>query len=90
MWVIHSLDPRGHLKPGDLRRRLIEYAEDPYRAPTALQNSESVPGSAMEREVAARRAGLGYRVVPQWRVGHYVIDLVIEKPRKTPRRRVRW
>ena len=29
-------------------------------------------------EVAARLAGLGYRVVPQWKVGHYVIDLVIE------------
>jgi very-short-patch-repair endonuclease len=78
MWVVHSLDPHNHLKPGDLRRRLIEYAEDPYRALTAHENTENVPGSALEREVAARLAGLGYRVVPQWRVGHYVIDLVIE------------
>ena len=78
MWVVHSLDPRSHLRPGDLRRRLIEYAEDPYRVLAALENMESVPGSALEREVAAQLAGLGYRVVPQWKVGHYVIDLVIE------------
>jgi very-short-patch-repair endonuclease/DNA polymerase III delta prime subunit len=78
MWVVHSLDPRRHLKPEDLRRRLIEYAEDPYRALTALENTESGPGSALQKDVAARLAGLGYRVVPQWKVGHYVIDLVIE------------
>jgi very-short-patch-repair endonuclease len=78
MWVVHSLDPRSHLKPGDLRRRLIEYAEDPYRALTDLKNTETVPESVLEREVAARLAALGYRVVPHWKVGHYVIDLVIE------------
>jgi very-short-patch-repair endonuclease len=78
MWVVHSLDPRRHLKPEDLRRRLIEYAEDPYRALTALENTESGPGSALQKDVAARLAGLGYRVVPHWKIGHYVIDLVIE------------
>ncbi|HKW98041.1 MAG TPA: AAA domain-containing protein [Bryobacteraceae bacterium] len=78
MWVVHSLDPRRHLKPGDLRRRLIEYAEDPYRALTQPRSPDKVVGSALEREVAARLAGLGYRVVPQWKVGHYEIDLVIE------------
>ena len=82
MWVVHSLDPRSHLKPGDLRRRLIEYAEDPYRALAANENTENAPGSALEQEVAARLTGLGYRVVPQWRVGHYVIDLVIENDGK--------
>jgi len=78
MWVVHSLDPRGHLRPADLRRRLIEYAENPYRTLSALENTETVAGSALEKEVAARLAGLGYRVVPQWKVGHYAIDLVVE------------
>lgn len=29
MWVVYSVDPRLDLKPGDLRRELIEHAEDP-------------------------------------------------------------
>jgi very-short-patch-repair endonuclease len=78
MWVVHSLDPRSHLRPGDLRRRLIEYAEDPYRARIALGNPGSVAGSMLAGEVAARLARLGYRVIPQWKVGHYLIDLVVE------------
>jgi very-short-patch-repair endonuclease len=78
MWVVHSLDPRSHLRPGDLRRRLIEYAEDPYGARIALGNPGSVAGSMLAGEVAARLARLGYRVIPQWKVGHYLIDLVVE------------
>jgi very-short-patch-repair endonuclease len=82
MWVVHSLDPRSDLRPGDLRRRLIEYAEDPYCALTAL-GGPTVGGSMLAGEVAARLAGLGYRVVPQRKVGHYVIDLVVESNRKS-------
>ena len=65
MWVVHSLDPRSHLRPGDLRRRLIEYAEDPYRVLTAVEAAESLPESVLEREVGAWLVALGYRVVPQ-------------------------
>jgi very-short-patch-repair endonuclease len=78
MWVVHSLDPRSHLKPGDLRRRLIEYAENPYCAVTTPGNRANVPGSMLAGEVGARLAGLGYRVASQRKVGHYVIDLVVE------------
>jgi very-short-patch-repair endonuclease len=81
-WVIHSLDPRGQLRPGDLRRRLIEYAEDTSCALTALANPASVAGSILEGEVAARLTSLGYRVVPKLKVGHYVIDLVVESKGK--------
>jgi very-short-patch-repair endonuclease len=78
MWVVHSIDPRSHLKPGDLRRRLIEYSEDPYRVLKALENIESATESPFEREVAARLVRSGFKVIPQWRVGHYRIDLVVE------------
>jgi very-short-patch-repair endonuclease len=83
MWVVHSLDPRSDLRPGDLRRRLIEYAEDPYRALTALGSPPTIAGSMLAGEVATRLAGLGYRVVPQRKVGHYVIDLVVESNGKS-------
>jgi superfamily I DNA and/or RNA helicase len=78
MWVVHSIDPRSHLKPGDLRRRLIEYAEDPYRVLKALENVGAATESPFEREVANRLVRLGYKVIPQWRVGHYRIDMVVE------------
>jgi very-short-patch-repair endonuclease len=78
MWVVHSIDPRSHLKPGDLRRRLIEYAEDPYRVLKALESVGTATESPFETDVASRLVRLGYKVVPQWRVGHYRIDLVIE------------
>ncbi len=77
MWVVHSIDPRSHLKPGDLRRRLIEYAEDPGRILRALDSIEAKADSDFEIEVAARLTRLGYKVVPQWRVGHYRIDMVV-------------
>jgi very-short-patch-repair endonuclease len=78
MWVVHSLDPRSHLQPGDLRRRLIEYAEDPYRVIRAIDSIEQATESPFEKEVATRLVRAGFRVIPQWRVGHYRIDLVVE------------
>lgn len=77
MWVVHSIDPRSHLKPGDLRRRLIEYAEDPGKILRALESLEADVDSDFELEVAAKLTRLGYKVIPQWRVGHYRIDMVV-------------
>lgn len=78
MWVVHSLDHKAHLKPGDLRRRLIEHAENPYAVLNELNSVESKTESPFEKEVASRLIQAGYRVVPQWRVGYYRIDLVVE------------
>jgi very-short-patch-repair endonuclease len=38
---------------------------------------EAKAESAFELEVAERLTRLGYKVVPQWRVGHYRIDMVV-------------
>lgn len=78
MWVIHSLDPRNDLKPGDLRRRLIEHAEDPYVLLRAMEKGEKRTQSEFEKLVLRRLIQAGYRVVPQWKVGYYWIDLVVE------------
>jgi very-short-patch-repair endonuclease len=78
MWVVYSLDPRLHLKPGDLRRELIEHAEDPSRKVRALQQAEQRTESEFERQVLRHLMQLNYRVRPQWQVGHYRIDLVVE------------
>lgn len=78
LWVVHSLDPGRDLKPGDLRRRLIEFARDPGAASRNLKEVEARADSIFETEVARRLIERGYFVRPQWWVGHYRIDLVVE------------
>jgi very-short-patch-repair endonuclease len=78
MWVVHSLDPHHDLKADDLRRQLIEHAHDPNLFLRALEQKEIRPQSAFEREVMKRLTAAGYRVAPQWRVGAFRIDLVVE------------
>jgi very-short-patch-repair endonuclease len=78
MWVVHSLSPQNDLKADDLRRQLIEHAQDPARLMRALEEKENRSQSAFEREVMKRLLAAGYRVSPQWRVGAFRIDLVVE------------
>jgi very-short-patch-repair endonuclease len=78
MWVVHSLNPNNDLKADDLRRQLIEHAQDPSHLMRALEEKEQRTQSAFEREVMKRLMAAGYRVAPQWRVGAFRIDLVVE------------
>lgn len=78
LWVVHSLNPSIDLKPDDLRRRLLEHCSNPHGAEQAFLRAEVTTESPFEREVLARLIRAGFRVTPQWRVGHYRIDLVVE------------
>jgi very-short-patch-repair endonuclease len=78
MWIVHSLSPHDDLKADDLRRQLIEHAEDPARLMRALEEKEKRTQSSFEREVMKRLAAAGYRVTPHWRIGTFRIDLVVE------------
>src|SRR6266481_5785978 len=78
MWIVHSLTPHNDLKADDLRRQLIEHAEDPARLMRALEEKEKRTQSNFEREVMKRLAAAGYRVTPHWRIGTFRIDLVVE------------
>jgi very-short-patch-repair endonuclease len=78
MWIVHSLSPHNDLKADDLRRQLIEHAEDPARLMRALDEKEKRTQSNFEREVMKRLAAAGYRVTPHWRIGTFRIDLVVE------------
>lgn len=78
MWIVHSLNPHNDLKADDLRRQLIEHAEDPARLMRALEEKEKRTQSNFEREVMKRLATAGYRVTPHWRIGTFRIDLVVE------------
>lgn len=78
MWVVHSLDPKTHLKEGDLRRKLIEHAQDPSELMELAESEQQQTESPFEKKVLRRLRKEGYRVKPQWEVGAYRIDLVVE------------
>jgi very-short-patch-repair endonuclease len=78
MWVVHSMDPETDLKSGDIRRKLIEHAKDPYALVQLLESKEQQTESEFEKQVLRRLMLAGYRVIPQWPVGAYRIDLVVE------------
>ncbi len=78
MWIVHSLSPHNDLKVDDLRRQLIEHAQDPSRLMHALEEKEKRAQSTFEREVMKRLMAAGYQVASQWRVGAFRIDLVVE------------
>lgn len=78
MWIVHSLSPHNDLKVDDLRRQLIEHAEDPARLMRSLEEKEKRTQSNFEREVMKCLAAAGYRVTPHWKIGTFRIDLVVE------------
>ncbi|MEI9948322.1 MAG: AAA domain-containing protein [Pseudomonadota bacterium] len=78
MWVVYSLDPHRDLKAEDLRRLLIEYALDPMARIKQLERAEQHVESEFERLVLRKLMARSFAVRPQWHVGHYRIDLVVE------------
>ena len=78
MWVVHSLNPDLDLKPGDLRLRLIQHAENPDALVNLMQQEQKRTESEFERLVLQKLVGAGYRVKTQWPVGAYRIDMVVE------------
>lgn len=78
LWVIHSLQPEDHLKAGDIRRQLIEYANNPQAFIQELENEERKTESEFERLVLRSLKARSFKVIPQWKVGYYRIDMVVE------------
>ncbi len=77
LWLVHSLDPRRDLQPGDLRAALIEHVRDPGAKRRALQEAQRRAESPFEAAVMERLINAGYRVEPQVWVGQYRIDMVV-------------
>jgi hypothetical protein len=74
----HSLNVQTDLRAADLRRRLIEHAQDPDALLRLLEEKEKRTESPFERDVLKRLLVAGYQVIPQWKVGSRRIDLVVE------------
>ncbi len=77
LWVVHSLDYTKDLKSGDLRRGLLEYAENPKAISMLGEQVTVAAESPFEEAVGKSLVAAGYHVVQQWVVGAYRIDMVV-------------
>ena len=75
LWVVHSLNPEIDLKPDDLRLKLIKYAMNPN---LDQENLISKSESPFEMEVMKYLLAENYKIIPQYKVGAYRIDMVIQ------------
>lgn len=76
LWVVHSLDYTADLKPGDMRRRLLEYVTNLGTVAAKASEIEEASDSPFEAAVAKALVGKGYHIVQQWQVGAYYIDMI--------------
>lgn len=77
LWIMHSMDPHSHLKPGDIRRDLILHAQNPQATSRNIKTEITKADSIFEIQVMEMLTQHGYRVKSQWQVGHHRIDLVV-------------
>ena len=76
IWLVYSLDSDNDLKPGDIRKVLIEYFKSPSSADNIYNSLSKEAESEFEREVMRLLLHKGYKIIPQWKVGAYRIDMV--------------
>lgn len=83
LWVVDSLDPASDLKPGDIRKTLIEYSINPQASDVRRAEIEAHAESPFEAGVAKTLSDRGYHLVQQWKVGAYRLDMVAVCGKKT-------
>lgn len=76
IWLVHSLDSENDLKPGDIRKELIDYMKNPHSRDIEYDTLSKKAESEFEREVMRYLVDRGYKIVPQWQVGSFRIDMV--------------
>jgi very-short-patch-repair endonuclease len=79
LYLVRSV-ARSHLKPADLKHKVIAHFDDPLPNGTKIVDASLIDRcqSGFEREVCKRLFDAGYRVVPQMKAGAFAIDLVVE------------
>jgi len=78
LWVVHSLRPTLDLKGDDLRLALLRFAEEASTRKREVEEKSRKTESEFERLVLRNLIERGFRVTPQWAVGAYRIDMVIQ------------
>ncbi len=83
LWVVDSLDSATDLKPGDIRKTLIDYSLNPSAVEYKHSEIERKAESPFEIGVATALSDRGYHLVQQWPVGAYRLDMVAVYGKKT-------
>jgi very-short-patch-repair endonuclease len=78
LWIYHSVQPQS-LLPDDARGRLLTYAQN-VTDPAAPGDLTGLCESDFERDVLHRITDRGFRPIPQFRIGGYRIDFVLNAP----------
>ncbi|GGQ64326.1 AAA domain-containing protein [Couchioplanes azureus] len=78
LWIFHSVRPSS-LLPDDARALLLNYALN-LTASGAQADAELLCESDLERAVLRHLVARGYRPTPQFRIGGYRIDFVLNAP----------
>lgn len=77
LWVVDSLDSANDLKPGDIRKMLIDFSLNPESINTTNNQIEENAESLFETAVANHLSVKGYHLVRQWKVGTYCLCMVV-------------
>ena len=74
LWVVSSLDAANDLKPGDIRKQLLDYAGNPGAAES--ENAPKAEPSPFESAVVQALTDRGYHLRQHHPVGAYTLDMV--------------
>jgi very-short-patch-repair endonuclease len=77
VWILHSVDPETDLKEKDLRKELLHfaYASKEWLKLSTADNPKA--DSPFEQSVYRQLHGMGYQLVPQYKVGGYYLDFAV-------------
>ncbi|MEG0022251.1 MAG: AAA domain-containing protein [Bacilli bacterium] len=76
LWVVNSLDAANDLKPGDIRKKLLDYATNPDVFAFKEEEIKKKADSVFEVQVANKLVSEGYHITQQYPVGAYRLDIV--------------
>ena len=76
IWIVNSLDTANDLKPGDIRKRLLDYANNFHSVEIENTEIEKQAESPFEAAVAKNLVDRGYHIVQKWKVGAYCLNMV--------------
>lgn len=77
LWIVNSLDSSIDLKPGDIRKKLLDYATNPNAFAVKEEEIKKKADSVFEVQVANKLISEGYHIIQQYPVGAYRLDIVV-------------
>lgn len=76
LWVVYSMDADNDLKVGDIRKELLDYCRNYESREIEYKRNSLKAESEFEKRVMQYLINQGYKIIPQWEVGAYRIDMV--------------